>query len=356
VATGAQNYGQNSYRIRQPFDFAARTGKIVFDADATVIKNEIGWVSVEVVEDPTPAPTFVLATDNDDDAAVPRNAVEFQFQNNCAGLSPVPSVSLRMIQVYNNRQGTSFAPSSPACVATRAGSLNHFEARISQQKVEIWATPFSADGKSFAAPVLLHSAAVNLPFSRGYVSITTHNHASIKYSANNALDAWVARWDNVGFDGPVIGNWREFEVADSLTSGTNAWNRDGPVTSVGYRVADAAAGPLQTLHLHKVDTTHAVAARLAISVWYDSHAGGANPSAFVLRYRLNGKAWHDRATTAEEAALLGSSLSHGQISQMLDVPLADLVQGENTVEVVTVNVPQGYPPVVANIDLILSIP
>ena len=32
VAAAAQNYGQNGYRIRQPFDFAGRTGKIVFDA------------------------------------------------------------------------------------------------------------------------------------------------------------------------------------------------------------------------------------------------------------------------------------------------------------------------------------
>jgi hypothetical protein len=103
-----------------------------------------------------------------------------------------------------------------------------------------------------------------------------------------------------------------------------------------------------------VDTTHAVAARLAVSAWYDSHAGGANPSAFILRYRLNSNAWHDRTLNAKEAALLGSSLSHGQISQMLDLTLTDLVQGENTLEFVTVNVPQGYPPVIANVDLILT--
>jgi len=162
------------------------------------------------------------------------------------------------------------------------------------------------------------------------------------------------RWDNVGFDGPVISNWREFEVADSLIPGNNAWNRNGPVTSVGYRIADAANSPSQILLLHNVNITNAIAARLSVSAWYDSHAGGADPSAFVLRYRLNGKAWHDRITTTDEAALLASPLSHGQISQMMDVPLSDLVQGENTLEFVTFNVPQGYPPVVANIDLVLT--
>jgi hypothetical protein len=99
------------------------------------------------------------------------------------------------------------------------------------------------------------------------------------------MDAWVTRWDNVGFDGPVIANWREYEVADSLTPGTNAWNRSNPVISVGYRVSDAATGPTQTLRLRNVDTTNAVSARLWVSAWYlTSAAFGADPTKFVLRY------------------------------------------------------------------------
>ena len=34
-----QNYGNNSYLIRQPFDFANRTGKIVFDVDAVSVNG-----------------------------------------------------------------------------------------------------------------------------------------------------------------------------------------------------------------------------------------------------------------------------------------------------------------------------
>jgi hypothetical protein len=38
----------------------------------------------------------------------------------------------------------------------------------------------------------------------------------------------------------------------------------------------------------------------------------------------------------------------------MDVPVADLVPGRNTVEFVTANVPTSYPPFVCNIDLLLK--
>lgn len=349
VAVGAQNYGQNSYRIRQPFDFAGRTGKIVFDADATVENPLLGWISVEVVEDPTNVPTFVLATSNDESGAIPRNGFELQFQYNCL----TPGVALRMLQLYNDYQPTTLTPAQPApCIPTQRDHLNHFEVRVSQQSIEVWATPASADARTFPDAVLMYSTPVSLPFSRGYVSISTHNHATLKYAPTYSLshaemDAWVTRWDNVGFDGPVIESWREYEVADSLVS-------SGSAVSVGYRVADAADGPAQTLRLHNVDTANALAARLSLSAWYLIVPGfGANPPAFVLRYRFNGKAWHDRMLSEGELRAFSNN-GNGQISQMLDVPLSDLVQGENTLEFVTHNVPQSYPPLVQNIDLVLQ--
>jgi hypothetical protein len=353
VAVGAQNYGQNSYRIRQPFDFAGRTGKIVFDADATVESALIGWVSVEVVEDPTNAPTFMLASGNDESGAVPRNAIELQFQNNCVN-GDAPGVGLRMVQIYGNyRPTTHWPPQSAPCIPTQRDHLNRFEVRLSQQNVEVWATPASAEGRSFPSAVLMYSTPVNLPFSRGYVSITTHNHASLKYSENNAMDAWVTRWDNVGFDGPVIANWREYEVADSLTPAHYAADRERPAVSVGYLVNDAADGPAQTLRLRNVDTTNAVSARLSLSAWYLTSADfGADPPRFVLRYRFNGRAWRDRMLNAGELRVLAEG--NGQIGQMLEVALSDLVQGDNTLEFVTANVPQSYRPFVQNIDLIVQ--
>jgi hypothetical protein len=85
VAVAAQNYGENSYRIRQPFDFAGRMGKIVFDAEGFTIGGLWGWVSIEVTEDPIPTPSFSLGYtamapySNDEGAPLPKNGVEIQF-------------------------------------------------------------------------------------------------------------------------------------------------------------------------------------------------------------------------------------------------------------------------------------
>src|SRR5689334_18755724 len=58
VAVAAQNYGQNGYRIRQPFDFAGRTGKVVFDATVEPLGPLHGWVSFAVTEDPITMPGY----------------------------------------------------------------------------------------------------------------------------------------------------------------------------------------------------------------------------------------------------------------------------------------------------------
>src|SRR5262249_1043684 len=144
-----------------------------------------------------------------------------------------------------------------------------------------------------------------------------------------------------------------YEVPDSLTDGENAWNREGPIKNIGYRVSDDSKGPSDTLHFSGVDVAGVESARLSVSTWY-LNQGGNPASSFVLRYRFNGKAWHDRALTDGELGQLTGTHTQGQLGQMIDVPVGDLIAGDNTLEFVTVNVPQNYPPLVANIDLVLS--
>lgn len=345
AAVAAQNYGQNSYRPRQPFDFAGRTGTIVFDADGY---NEglLGWISLEITEDPTPAPSFTLQQ-NWENGSIPANAVEIQLYNNCGG----SNVGVGDILTYDNYAQASVFSMSQTCVPAMKGRLNHFEVRLSQDHVEVFATPFSDDGVTFAEPVLLASADLSLPFSRGYVHFTTHNHATIKYSPNHEMDAWVVPWDNLAFDGPVIaGALREHEALDALTP-----TADGR-TNVAYRVADASTGPSQAITIQGVDLAGATSAKLALQTWHLHFAGETPDASYALNYRVNGGAWKAQKLTASEIAMMTALPNAGTRSLLLDVDMADLVPGTNQVEFTTTNANQGYPPVVLNLDLILETP
>ncbi len=346
VAAGMQNYGQHSFRIRQPFDFAGRTGRIVFDAEAHVPNLLVGWISVEVLEDPIGAPSFDHLG-NWEGGLIPRNGFEVQFTNNALS----NSIGVGFIELFDNYRATALEPPTLTPVATAAGRLNRFELRVSKTRIEVYGTPASSDGTAFAPAVLMYGVDVNLPFTRGYVSITTHNHASDKYGR---LDAWIARWDNVGFDGPVIGQWRETEVPDSLTRPSQG-SASGPLVDVGYRIADAATGPAQRLVLRNVDLRDALSARLSFTAWYLTSTGDP-VSTYTLRYRLNGRAWREHPLSADEVAILTSGVNGGLVAHLIDVPLNELISGDNTLEFVTTHAPQSYPPVFANIDLVLKTP
>jgi hypothetical protein len=359
VAVASQNYGQNSYRIRRPIDFAGRTGKIVFDAEA-MAGGLLGWISIAVTEDPIGAPSF-QSQSNYEGGLIPRNGISIQFNEGCQETG----VSVSEVHVFDDYVETiSKHPegSSPVCVETEWGKLNRFEILVSENQIDVSISPFSSDGVTVHLPVLVWSGAVSLPFSRGYVQLTTHNHATLKYTAAGSgfqqgftdLDAWIARWDNVGFDGPVLSGFREYEVPDPLEPNVLVEEgNDVPVVSTGWTVPDESGGIGRSLHFSDVDLTNATSARVALSAWYCKGCGPPVAD-FVLVYRLNGNAWHDRPLNAQEILNLTTGNGQGAVGHVLDVPLAELVPGDNTFELVTRNVSQNYPPGVANVDLILA--
>jgi hypothetical protein len=123
-----------------------------------------------------------------------------------------------------------------------------------------------------------------LPFSRGYVHVSVHNHASLKYTIPSEgfqgaqVDAIVARIDNVGFDGPIVAPSREYEVADSLipfenVSGVYAWadpyNPTAKGHELGYGLNEMIEGPRDQLKIPGVDTRDALSARLAFTGYFN---------------------------------------------------------------------------------------
>jgi hypothetical protein len=359
VAVGSQNYGQNTLRARQPFDFEGRTGKIVFDVEA-LAGGLLGWVSLAVTEDPVGAPSF-QTEHNSEGGVLPRNGFSVQLNEPCNGMEGT-NFSLNELHVFDDYVETILKPTDRVCLPTQWGKLNHIEISVAQNRIEVYGTPFSEDGTSFEPVKLIWGGAVDLPFTRGYVQLTTHNHATLKYTEAGSdfkqgfadLDAWIARWDNVGFDGPSVRGLREYEVPDSLDEFHvmgNDVNYEG--VNTGWTLADQADSPKQTLHFTDVDLDGMKSARLAYDAWY---CAGCGPpvGAYGVKYRFNGNAWHERQLTVAEAMSILPEQGQGAVGHVVDVPLDELVAGDNAVEFVSMNHPTNYPVGLVNVDLVLS--
>jgi hypothetical protein len=358
TAVSIQNYGVNSYMARQPFDLAGRTGKIDFDVDA-VDQGLGGFIELELTEDPSPATTF-REFQNFEVGPVPRNGLTLRF----SGFADCPSaVAPLNTFVYNNYVGNIVTPTfnhSNGCAKVRRGSLNHFEVQVSQSHIDVYGSDFSNDnGQTFPNYKLLYSANIHLPFTRGYVHFNSKNHATDKYGFG--LDV-VFHWDNIGFDGPVISPPRAYEIPDNTTVTTQYGRQE---QNLGYQLLDATRGKppgiyspstkINSLTFQNVNTSGMTSATLTLNAFFNT-VTHVPDTTWGISYRLNGGTWRNHNLTtgdlAEINVIAGAPL--GILSWSIDVPTADLVSGSNTLELLPLNAPMDYPPVVANIDLLLG--
>jgi hypothetical protein len=365
TATAAQNYGLNTYRIRQPFDFAGRTGTIKLDVELG--GGGWGWPAIVIAQEPSAAPSF----DWEERGSGPRHGVEIEFDGGWCGAYDTirPNVYLFRDHVQSGPVGVT---DDCALYTTAApGALNHIEIYLTQDHLEVWASDASPDGVAFPNVHLLWAGDVDLPFTRAYVSLVGRNHATIKYWASGA---WIGRWDNVGFDGPAVTGWREQSVPDPLTvtrglpgcvvGGACEWrgqtiadhpgddsvcneeaescNFDGEGRNVGYVVPREDEPPVR-LSIPDVHLDGVVGAQLSLAADYPWFEWGGNfpaPTQFNLRHRLNGGPWHDRFVSDAEVnafanyfpdALPGPG-GAGLLNQIIELDPAELREGENLLE------------------------
>jgi hypothetical protein len=342
TAVSIQNYGVNSYMPRQPFDFAGRTGKIVFDVDA-VSQRLGGFVEIELTDAPLPATTF-REVQNYEVGPVPNNGLSLKFTSfsDCPnGAAPVNTM------VYNNYVGTIITPTfdhANGCAATSQGSLNHFEVQVSQTQVNVYGSDFSTDnGQTFPNYKLLYSANINLPFTRAYVHFNAKNHATLKYGFGP--DA-VFHWDNLGFDGPVITAPSAYEIPDNTTTTTFVPDNNttaGTEQNLGYQLLDGTTGKpagiydpstkINALTFQNVNISGITSATLTMNAFFNAASHTADTS-WGISYRFNGGTWRTRNLAAGDLAsinaIAGAPL--GILSMLINVAVADLVQGTNTLE------------------------
>jgi hypothetical protein len=366
ITAAAQNYGLTTYRIRQPFDFAGRTGTIKLDAE--LVNNGLGgWPAIVVSEDPSPAPSF----DWEERGSGPRNGFEIELNG---GWCNTPNTLEVGLYTFRDYEQTSHRPSfdcETPHTTTARDQLNHVEIYVSSDRLEVWASEPSADGRTFDNFQLLLEQELDLPFTRGYVSLVVRNHATLKYWLGSAAHQ---RFDNVGFDGPVIEGWREHSAPDSLTvkegldgcmvDGACAWRGDvivdhpgddtvchpeasctypGQARYVGYVVPRSDEPEPVAIPIPGVDLSGATRARLALAgtyPWFEWSEMFPPPITINLRYRVNGGPWHDRfVNDVEEMAftdfspeLGGAGAGSGLLNQIIELDLAELHDGDNTIE------------------------
>lgn len=350
TAVAAQNYGLNSFRIRQPFDFADRTGTITFDADLSMPNGLFGWASIEITDEPIPAPSFT----NYERGPLPRNAIQIHFDyDRCAGMTAVGhalSYDEYAVTELKNDLGE-----FPPCIVTERESLNRAQIRLSTSSVEVHASDFSEDGLNFPEQRLIFSAPLSLDFTRAWVHFTARNHATLKYEYG---DSWTIRWDNIGFDGPKLSSSREHQIPDSNTPAQNKEGTEG--RNMGYRLGEMPGSmvtccpqtSVASLTFEDVDLTGVTKATLAFNSYYLNNFTPV--VGFTLLYAFNGGTFFERPMTEAEVSAITTELALGSMAQTIDVPLSELVDGTNTVEFHTKNVPTNYPPSISNIDLILT--
>ena len=109
------------------------------------------------------------------------------------------------------------------------------------------------------------------------------------------------------------------------------------------------------LVFHDVSLRHATRARLVFNGYYQGYdVDGIRLGTGRLRYALNAHAAHERAFTAGEAAMLDEPGQTGGYNHAIDVPLSELVDGDNSVRFGTLHISSGYPNAVTNLDLLLD--
>ena len=338
-----EQYAAIGIRSEIPFDFASRTGTMVFDVDAKTEGTHSAWPEVWL----TPEPMQMAHDDFPGTHVAPREGVELQFGNDqCGnnGTKPGPTAhagergktsagGLRVIREFHNFQGEQTdAPQNEHytpqmynhCITTQSDHANHFEVKISQTHIQVWAS--NDDGSNFALQSETDFT-TPLSWSRGYWSFEHAQYAADKF---NDMKDTTYHWHAIGWDGPVLPPDRSVQLDDA-----NVARPDGTY-NLGYQTPTATFN-MKPFGFDGSPMPAFSAAYVTYNVyWYDSP--------LTLHTILNG---HDYTSNDPDPATAGHRGQWHFIVQ--PVNLAD-VTDFNTLQITNTGCVTNCP-TVANIDL-----
>lgn len=333
------DFAFQSMRIRQPFDFAGREGRIAFDVDGKLNPYNEGhgwWIEVWVTPDPTPLPYHEAPSVT----AIPRAGIGFVLrfgQSNCEITDDSWGNAVEAIVVADNYEILHWFDNvgedqyDDRCFRTMDAKLNHFEIRLTQDRAEFWASDYE-DPASFKLRAIQEN--LDLSFTRGYVHFQ-HSHYNASKDGN-VTPVQTFRWDNIGFDGPVFSTPRGYDVPENDATGDDPEQEGG--VYFGWYIND---GEIHGFTAPEVDLTDAVSATFNFNVLMEVGQ--------ELEYRFNGGEWH--SFILPPGALESTTIR----SFSLDAPLAELVDGDNLIEV---RVPELFSEFegIGNLDLTIEVP
>jgi hypothetical protein len=353
---------------RQPFNFAGRTGTVVFGMSDNTQGGHAAWPAFAITDQPVPAPysdTLAGMTD------YPRNSVGVSFGSACvrgsgsAQCVNVPSGSnwTDCVNVQSITETVNYVPKATpftedSCVmpSTALNQINNVKITINSNGMDV----YMSDAGNPASLRLVANSSFTPPLTEGLIWLEDVHYNADKYdgdpdgtpNSGTCTTALVGQvtyppctdqqensfaWTNVGFDGPIEPRDLAFDVADSKSSDFNA-SYERPAhgeaqENLGYQAPD---GGSFTVNVQSVTSANLAAASGALMVFNYKQNGIVDQTMLLS---VNGKAAVDADLTSSDTIAVA-------------LPLGDLQPGTNTF---TFSEPGGDGGVnVANIDLILQ--
>jgi hypothetical protein len=345
---------------KQPFDFAGRTGTVVFDVSDDTHGSHRAWPEFWMTDKPVPAPFTHFSSLQQ----VPFNGFGVRFAAYCPPAGPgfpdgdpgcgvrfvckneplgVPVLTVdSAVVVSDYMSNDSFTDVNVGTIAVTAtdcvkassgpGDMNHFELHISQTGIDVYAT----DAGTLAPLKKIATIGnVTLPLTRGLIWIEDVHYNGDKDGIDQGTHTFT--WDNVGFDGPLVPRDLAFDVPDRMQPLTGGYTG---LYNLGWAVFPNDAQPLALTVPGVSNVDKASAAVLTLLYSSDSQV--------TLSYRLNGHAWHDVSWPFGACYTQNGFVSCGSKTLATPVPLAEVVTGDNLLEFKTSDATE-----LSNIDLIM---
>ena len=305
VNDGGGEVNLNTYP-KQPFDFAGRTGRVVFDVSANSDGTHGAWPEFVITDKPVPGVRRSITGDNPPSGF---NQVGFSLDGCSAG--PGGTTGVGTVFVTRNGVYSEQAFSRTGCVTKGSSqAMNHFELQISQNHLEVWGT----DAGSTTLKKLAQADNLGLTFTKGLVWLN-----DVHYNARKAVEPCQCgtqfnhtfAWDNLGFDGPKTYRDLGFDVADANVPGKSSSTGDA-TRRTGYMIG---TGPV-TFNVNGVRRDQTPTGALVVLNTYSF--GATIPS-----ISINGGPWINTAWPS-----WGSQMHW--MAMAIPVPVDQIHDGNNT--------------------------